>query len=421
MRDLKRAAGALHRMNVQHVLIGLSDRGTYASSADAAGTRVRPFPAVLSDVTGGGDAALAGAICGLLDQQPLAEAARWGQAAAALTVSVPETVSPTLSPADIAGDAEETPKGPCRMTHPDLDIAPEIADALAQGRAVVALESTIIAHGMPYPGNLVTARALEHIIRNEGAMPATIAVLDGRLKVGLDEAELEHVAQSPDMAKASVRDLPVLIAGKRDGATTVASTMRIAAMAGIRVFATGGIGGVHRGVETTGDVSADLTELALSPVAVVSAGAKAILDLPRTLEMLETLSVPVIGYQCDEFPAFYSRSSGLRVPARADSPEEIAAHPRRALAPVGRRRRADRQSDPERGRNSRAEDRSADRRGLAGCKGAGNRRQGRDAVPARAHPRSDRRARASAQMSHSRSTTPSLAARIARAFSTSAE
>jgi pseudouridine-5'-phosphate glycosidase len=196
------------------------------------------------------------------------------------------------------------------MTHPDLDIAPEIADALSQGRAVVALESTIIAHGMPYPGNVVTARALEHVIRNESALPATIAVLGGRLKVGLDEAELEHVAQSPNMAKASVRDLPFLIAGKRDGATTVASTMRIAAMAGIRVFATGGIGGVHRGVETTADVSADLT---------------AILDLPRTLEMLETLSVPVIGYQCDHFPAFYSRSSGLRVPARADDPEEIAA------------------------------------------------------------------------------------------------
>jgi pseudouridine-5'-phosphate glycosidase len=211
------------------------------------------------------------------------------------------------------------------MSHPDLDIAPEIADALAQGRAVVALESTIIAHGMPYPGNLVTARAVEHIIRNEGAVPATIAVLNGKLKVGLSEPELEHVAQSPAMAKASVRDLPVLIAGKRDGATTVASTMRIAAMAGIRVFATGGIGGVHRGVEVTADVSADLTELAQSPVAVISAGAKAILDLPRTLEMLETLSVSVIGYQCDEFPAFYSRSSGLRVPVRAESPEEIAA------------------------------------------------------------------------------------------------
>jgi len=211
------------------------------------------------------------------------------------------------------------------MKHPDLDIAPAIAEALAQGGAVVALESTIIAHGMPYPGNLVTARALEHIIRDQGAAPATIAVLDGRLKVGLDDAALERLAQSPDMAKASVRDLPVLMAAGRCGATTVAATMRIAAMAGIRVFATGGIGGVHRGADKTGDVSADLTELAESPVAVVSAGAKAILDLPRTLEMLETLSVPVIGYQCDEFPAFYSRTSGLRIPARAESPEEIAA------------------------------------------------------------------------------------------------
>ena len=211
------------------------------------------------------------------------------------------------------------------MKHPDLDIAPEISQALAAGGAVVALESTIIAHGMPHPGNLETAHTLERIIRAEGALPATIAVLDGRLKVGLSEAALQHLAQSPDMAKASVRDLPVLMAARRDGATTVAATMHIAAMAGIRVFATGGIGGVHRGAETTGDISADLMELAESPVAVVSAGAKAILDLPRTLEMLESLSVPVIGYRCDEFPAFYSRSSGLPVPARAETPEEIAA------------------------------------------------------------------------------------------------
>jgi pseudouridylate synthase len=211
------------------------------------------------------------------------------------------------------------------MKHADLDIAPEIAAALEQNRGVVALESTITAHGMPYPGNLVTARALERMIRTEGAVPATIAVLGGRLKVGLDEPALEHLAQSPDMAKASVRDLAVLIAQRCDGATTVAATMRIAAMAGIRVFATGGIGGVHRGAELTGDVSADLTELARSPVAVISAGAKAILDLPRTLEILETLSVPVIGYQCDEFPAFYSRSSRLPIPMRADSAEEIAA------------------------------------------------------------------------------------------------
>lgn len=208
--------------------------------------------------------------------------------------------------------------------HPDLDIAPEIGAALAERRPVVALESTIIAHGMPYPDSLTTARELERLIRAEGAVPATIAVLDGRLKVGLDGAALDRLAQSHDMAKASVRDLPVLMAARRDGATTVASTMRIAAMAGIRVFATGGIGGVHRGAEITGDVSADLHELAASPLAVVSAGAKAILDLPRTLEMLETLSVPVIGYGCDEFPAFYSRRSGLPVPARADTPEALA-------------------------------------------------------------------------------------------------
>lgn len=208
--------------------------------------------------------------------------------------------------------------------HPDLDIAPEIAAALADGRAVVALESTIIAHGMPYPDNLDVAREIERIIRQAGAVPATIAILKGRLKVGLSESELEHLAQSRDIAKASVRDLPVLLAGQRDGATTVASTMRVAAMAGIRIFATGGIGGVHRGAELSGDVSADLTEFARSPVAVVSAGAKAILDLPRTLEMLETLSVPVIGYGCDEFPSFYSRSSGLPLQARADTADKMA-------------------------------------------------------------------------------------------------
>ena len=208
--------------------------------------------------------------------------------------------------------------------HPDLDIAPEIAAALAESRAIVALESTIIAHGMPYPDNLDVAREIERIIRQAGAVPATIAILKGRLKVGLSESELQHLAQSREIAKASVRDLPVLLATQCDGATTVASTMRVAAMAGIRVFATGGIGGVHRGAELTGDVSADLTEFARSPVAVVSAGAKAILDLPRTLEMLETLSVPVIGYGCDELPSFYSRSSGLRLQARADTAEELA-------------------------------------------------------------------------------------------------
>ena len=210
------------------------------------------------------------------------------------------------------------------VTHQDLQVAVDVAAALQTGRPIVALESTIIAHGMPYPDNLQVAEESERIVRAEGAVPATIAVLKGRAHVGLDRAQLEFVARSPDMMKASVRDLPVVMATRRDAATTVASTMRLAALAGIRVFATGGIGGVHRGADVSGDVSADLTELAETPVAVVSAGAKAILDLPRTLEMLETLSVPVIGYRCDTFPAFFSRDSGLPIPARADTAAEVA-------------------------------------------------------------------------------------------------
>lgn len=210
------------------------------------------------------------------------------------------------------------------VRHPDLEIAPDVRGALDAGNPVVALESTIIAHGMPYPDNLEVAINVERIIRAEGAVPATIAILGGRPHIGIDRDALKHVAESPDMLKASVRDLPIVMAARRDAATTVASTMRLAAMAGIRVFATGGIGGVHRGAELTGDVSADLTELAETPVAVVSAGAKAILDLPRTLETLETLSVPVLGYRCDAFPAFFSRDSRLPIPARVESVEEIA-------------------------------------------------------------------------------------------------
>jgi pseudouridine-5'-phosphate glycosidase len=208
--------------------------------------------------------------------------------------------------------------------HRDLRISAEVQAALAAGDPVVALESTIIAHGMPYPDNLETAIEVERVIRAEGAVPATIAVLQGRLHVGVDGDALKRIAESPEIPKASVRDLPIAMAARRDAATTVASTMRIAALAGIRVFATGGIGGVHRGAELTGDVSADLTELAETPVAVVCAGAKSILDLPRTLEMLETLSVPVLGYRCDVFPAFFSRDSGLPIPARVETVAEIA-------------------------------------------------------------------------------------------------
>ena len=204
--------------------------------------------------------------------------------------------------------------------------SPEVKAALDAGRPVVALESTIIAHGMAYPANVETARAVEDVVRENGAVPATIAVLGGVLRAGLTPDEIERFgSDGPQIIKVSVRDLP-FVAGKRlDGATTVAATMRIAAMAGIPVFATGGMGGVHRGAEETFDVSADLTEMTRSNVALVTAGAKAILDLPLTLERLETDGVPVIGYGTGEFPAFYSRSSGLKVPMRADTPEDVAA------------------------------------------------------------------------------------------------
>jgi pseudouridylate synthase len=205
-----------------------------------------------------------------------------------------------------------------------LDIAPEVKDALAEARAVVALESTIIAHGMPHPQNLETAQALEQIVRDHDAVPATIAVIGGDYKVGLSPAELFTLATEKDVMKLSARDLPLAAAKRIHGATTVAATMRLAALAGIRVFATGGIGGVHRGAESSFDISADLTELAETPVAVVSAGAKSILDIGRTLEMLETLSVPVIAYKSDAFPAFYSRESGYAAPMRMETALEIA-------------------------------------------------------------------------------------------------
>ena len=207
-----------------------------------------------------------------------------------------------------------------------LDIAPEVALALEEGRPVVALESTIISHGMPYPKNVETALLVERTIRDNGAVPATIAVIGGRLKAGLSREEIEYLGKAGrQVAKASRRDLPALVARKADGATTVATTMIIAHMAGIGIFATGGIGGVHRGAETTMDISADLEELAQTPVMVVCAGAKSILDLGLTLEYLETKGVPVLGYGTEELPAFYTRKSGFGVDYRVDSPEELAA------------------------------------------------------------------------------------------------
>ena len=198
-----------------------------------------------------------------------------------------------------------------------LDIAPEVKKALDEGRPVVALESTIISHGMPYPQNVETALNVEKIIRDHGAVPATIAIIKGRLKAGLSAEEIDYLGKTgAGVAKASRRDLAVLVSKGMDGATTVTTTMMIAAMAGIEVFATGGIGGVHRGAETTMDISADLEELAHTPVMVVCAGAKAILDLGLTLEYLETHGVPVIGYQTEELPAFYTRKSGFGVDYR---------------------------------------------------------------------------------------------------------
>ena len=211
------------------------------------------------------------------------------------------------------------------MTPDMLSFTPEVADALAKGAPVVALESTIITHGMPYPANLETALAVEGEIRARGAIPATIAVVKGEIKIGLTEAELDALAQDTDCVKASGRDLAVAMVRKASAGTTVSATMRLAALAGIRVFATGGVGGVHRGAEHSWDVSADLTELGATPVTVVCAGVKSILDIPKTLEVLETNRVPVIAYGTDAFPAFFARESGYPADHRLDSATDLAA------------------------------------------------------------------------------------------------
>ena len=211
------------------------------------------------------------------------------------------------------------------MRNTVLSITPEVAEALASGRPVVALESTIIVHGLPRPRNLDVARQLEKAVREEGGVPATIAILDGRIRVGLDDDDLQHLAEAEGVAKVSRRDLPMVLARGGEGATTVSTTMFAAHLAGIKILATGGIGGVHRGAAESFDISADLHELANTPVAVVCAGAKAILDLPKTLEILESFGVPVIGYGTDTLPAFWYRSSGLALVQRCDTPAEITA------------------------------------------------------------------------------------------------
>ena len=210
------------------------------------------------------------------------------------------------------------------MSQPPLALSPEVAKALADRKPVVALETTIVSHGMPWPDNLDTALAVEDVVRRAGAVPAAIAVIAGKLRVGLDRAALEGLARAKDVLKLSSADLAYGVMSGRTGATTVAATMIVAKLAGIQVFATGGIGGVHRGAETSFDISTDLTELARTAVVVVAAGAKALLDVPKTLEFLETHGVPVVCYRSDEFPAFWSRSSGLPAPIRLDTPDDVA-------------------------------------------------------------------------------------------------
>jgi pseudouridine-5'-phosphate glycosidase len=205
-----------------------------------------------------------------------------------------------------------------------IDISSEVVSALKENKPVVALESTIISHGMPYPVNVETALKVEEIVRGNGAIPATIGIMEGKLKVGLTVEEIEHFAKNDDIVKVSRRDIPFIIAKKLNGATTVAATMIIASLAGIKVFVTGGIGGVHRGAQQSFDISADLMELAKTDVAVVCAGAKSILDIGLTLEYLETQGVPIVGYKTEEFPSFYTRKSGFKVDYRVDTIEELA-------------------------------------------------------------------------------------------------
>ncbi len=292
-------------------------RGAAGSTLTADGHRVDlpVVPADVRDVTGAGDAMLAAFCHALLGGAAPAEAAAYGHAAAALTVATRHAVRPDLSDELVEEPAVNAP----------VELTDEVATALAEGRPVVALESTIISHGMPYPDNVAMAVEVEGIVRDGGAVPATIAVLGGVPRVGLSPDDLELLASDPGVGKASVRDLPYVVARGLHGATTVAATMRLASLAGIEVFVTGGLGGVHRGASESFDVSADLTELASTPVTVVCAGVKSILDIALTLETLETNGVPVLVHGSDEFPAFYSRSSGHAAPARVESATEAAA------------------------------------------------------------------------------------------------
>jgi pseudouridine-5'-phosphate glycosidase len=333
-RDPATGAARLLQSGVEVVWMRDGDRGSTLFRPDRAPEQILLPPVEPLDVTGAGDAMLAAYVHELVGGGDLSHAAYAGAAAASLTVRSTRTVRSDISETLIDKTLADAGVVPLRapgglMTERTsaadlLRCSEEVRDALAEGRPVLALESTIISHGMPYPDNVAMAREVEQIVRGHGVTPATIAVLDGVPRIGLDDTGLELLASEPGVRKVSIRDLPYVVARREHGATTVASTMRLAALAGIRVFTTGGLGGVHRGAATSYDVSADLTELSRTAVTVVSAGVKSILDIALTLEMLETLGVPVLGYRTDEFPAFYTRSSGHPVPLRVDSAQEVA-------------------------------------------------------------------------------------------------
>ena len=315
--QLRELANHLHSQGVERVFITRGEQGVFYSAGESQG---RQEPAggkrKVENAGGAGDAFLAGLAYAWLQDLDLDDSLQFALTAADITLSHAATSSPSLSLAAINRSMEAN----------FLDVSPEVAAAISAGKAVVALESTIISHGMPYPQNVETALLVEEIVRRAGAVPATIAILNGRLKAGLTTEEIEQLGKrGTDVVKCSRRDLPFIVARKEDGATTVAATMIIAAMAGIRVFATGGIGGVHRGVEETMDISADLDELARTNVAVVCAGIKSVLDIGRPLEYIETKGVPVVGFQTDTLPAFFTRESAFPVDYRVESAAEVAA------------------------------------------------------------------------------------------------
>ena len=375
------ALGSVDELHDRGVEVVWVRRGAAGSLLSTPGGAVQlDAPAVVPvDVTGAGDAMLA-AFCHHL----LAGRARRGRRARGPRGRGPHRRQPA-----------HRPPGPAReddaVTHPGLQLTDEVAEALASGTPVVALESTIISHGMPYPQNVAMATEVEGIVREHGAVPATIAVLGGTPRIGLNGGDLELLASDPDVVKVSVRDLPSVIARGGHGATTVAATMRLASLAGIRVFVTGGLGGVHRGAETTFDISADLTELSTTPVCVVSAGVKSILDIGLTLENLETLGVPVLVDGSDEFPSFYSRSSGFAGAAARRRPGRDRAHHARGLVARPDQRDRGRAPDPRGRRDPGRRDRRRHQPGPRRPRRARHRRPRRHAVPPRPHRRAHRR------------------------------